>query len=508
MVWLDLGEPGTFARPTSAFDLWQDHGLGLLRTVLASSGATSEVLSLRALRSMNRLPRRLKGYDVLFMNVRSYTFPFARQAAHLFKRVNPTGLVVVGGMHATVASKEMEAVEAFDVICDGPGEETIVGLAGDPGSFPRLVSGRGSKSMADWPMLDRTLWPRPGPRDKIWPLEPPCGWGPGPVATVLTSRVCPWQCSFCNESAFVPAMGRKPVELVIEELNYLDDRFGPIGSVVIHDSMFFQQPAWLREWLDKYPRLARRPWPYWAAGRADTVRRWPDLFEALVRETNWNTVSIGFESGSDRVLKLLNKECSPEDNDFTIDLLNRIGDDMEREGRIRPRFWANIMLGIPGETRQDAFETIRMLRRMKKPLPSVSFYSPYPGSALGYQLIAEGKSLMTDENYHRYPVDEKVAGIDYQFYRDMLAGKFDAEIGRHVRSRSKPTRGDSAEVSHGLYLFDVRTGGKRLAYGPTPEKAYEYLRLRLTEPEMELVERDSHSRIRQRDLLQHVNELG
>lgn len=362
--------------------------------------------------------------------------------------------------------------------------------------------------MADWPMLDRTLWPRPGPRDRIWPLEPPCGWGPGPVATVLTSRVCPWQCSFCNESAFVPAMGRKPVELVIEELNYLDDRFGPIGSVVIHDSMFFQQPAWLREWLDKYPRLARRPWPYWAAGRADTVRRWPDLFEALVRETNWNTVSIGFESGSDRVLKLLNKECSPEDNDFTIDLLNRIGDDMERGGRIRPRFWANIMLGIPGETREDAFETMRMLRRMKKPLPSVSFYSPYPGSALGYQLIAEGKSLMTDENYHRYPVDEKVAGIDYQFYRDMLAGKFDAEIGRHVRSRSKPTRGDSAEVSHGLYLFDVRTGGKRLAYGPTPEKAYEYLRLRLTEPEMELVERDSHSRIRQRDLLQHVNELG
>ena len=73
-------------------------------------------------------------------------------------------------------------------------------------------------------------------------------------------------------------------------------------------------------------------WPYWAAARADTVRQWPDLFEALVRETNWTTVSIGFESGSDRVLRLLNKECTEDDNYFAIDLLNRIGDDMEAQG--------------------------------------------------------------------------------------------------------------------------------------------------------------------------------
>ena len=41
-----------------------------------------------------------------------------------------------------------------------------------------------------------------------------------------------------------------------------------------------------------------------------------------MRETNWNTISIGFESGSDRILRLLNKECTEEDNYFTIDLLN------------------------------------------------------------------------------------------------------------------------------------------------------------------------------------------
>jgi radical SAM superfamily enzyme YgiQ (UPF0313 family) len=223
-------------------------------------------------------------------------------------------------------------------------------------------------------------------------------------------------------------MGRKPVDQVIDELNFLDRKYG-VGSVVIHDSMFFQNPKWLKEWIEKYPRKTKR-WTYWAAGRADTVRQWPDLFEALVRETNWRTISIGFESGSDRMLRLLNKECTEEDNYFAIDLVNRIGDDLEAKGEQPPKFWSNIMLGIPGELPEDAFKTMRMLKHMKRVFPSIAFYAPYPGSALGNQLIAEGKSLMSKDNYHRFPDDEKVKGVDYQFYRDLLAGKYDAEINR------------------------------------------------------------------------------
>jgi radical SAM superfamily enzyme YgiQ (UPF0313 family) len=294
-----------------------------------------------------------------------------------------------------------------------------------------VILGVGAKSMAEWPMIDRTLWPQPASKKLArkfnWPLEPECGWGPGPVVTLLTSRVCPWQCVFCNENSYIPNMGRRPVEAVIDELNFLDQKYG-VGSLVIHDSMFFQNPSWLEEWLEKYPRKARHVWPYWAAARADTVRQWPDLFEALVKETNWDTVSIGFESGSDRVLKILNKECTEEDNYFTIDLLTRIGDEMERRGQKPPVFWSNIMLGIPGETREDAIKTMRMVKYTKRILPSISFYAPYPGSALGHQLIAEGKSLMTKENYHRFPDDEKVKGIDYAFYRRLLAGQYDDEV--------------------------------------------------------------------------------
>ncbi len=427
-LWLDLGDLGVFVRPAGAHDRWQDHGLGLLRTILKQNGVETDLFSTRSLRSWNELNKRVEGYDVLAMNVRSYTYPFAYQAAKIFKKVNPHGLVVTGGMHATVAPDEMETVAEFDRICQGPGENIIVDLLKDPRAFPRVITGVGSKSMADWPMMDRTMWPNPQLSDFPWPLEPECGWGPDPVATIITSRVCPWQCAFCNEASYIPNMGRKSVDQAIDELNFLDDQFGPLGSVVIHDSMFFQNPPWLKEWLEKYPRRAHRAWPYWAAGRTDTVRQWPDLLEALERETNWNIVSLGFESGSDRVLKILNKECTAEDNFFAIDLLNKIGDDLEARGRIPPKFWANIMLGIPGETREDAFDTIRMLKRMKRVLPSISYYAPYPGSALGYQLIAEGKSRMSKENYHRYPDDEKVKGIDYSFYKKLLQGKFDREV--------------------------------------------------------------------------------
>jgi radical SAM superfamily enzyme YgiQ (UPF0313 family) len=110
---------------------------------------------------------------------------------------------------------------------------------------------------------------------------------------------------------------------------------------------------------------------------------------------------------------------------------------MEREGRQAPRFWANIILGIPGETPEDAFKTMQMLKRMKRVLPSISFYAPYPGSALGFQLIAEGKSLMSKENYHRFPDDEKVKGVNYGFYRDLLAGRYDAEVNRGLGAEAQ-----------------------------------------------------------------------
>ena len=140
------------------------------------------------------------------------------------------------------------------------------------------------------------------------------------------------------------------------------------------------------------------------------------------------------------------KECTEEDNYFAIDLVNQLGEEFERQGRQPPKFWANIMLGIPGETPADAFKTMRMLKSMRYVWPSISYYAPYPGSALGYQLIAEGKSMMSKENYHRFPGDEKVKGVNYQFYRELLAGKYDAEVNQGLSPLDRQKPGVYAEA--------------------------------------------------------------
>lgn len=440
-----------------------DHGAGVLLTIARKAGIEFDRLSLRQMSGWGELRMAFKeiGAAQLCMNARSYNWPMAKQAARIFKDVNPAGKVLIGGMHSTVAPEEIESCEDIDHIVSGAGELVFLDLIADPAAFPRKVAGRSARGLDDWPRIDRTLWPRPDPRQggQEWPLENPCGWGPGPSASIITSRVCPYQCNFCSENAYIANMGRRSVDSVIDELNDLDTRFGPIGSVVFHDSLFMQQPKWLEEFAEKYPSKAHKPWPFWAASRADLVRRWPELFEALVREANWNTISIGFESGSDRVLRILNKECSEADNDYTIQLVNRIGDEMAAEGKTPPKFFANIMFGIPGETREDAFKTVRMLKSMRRVLPSFAFFAPYPGAALGYQIIAEGKSLMGGD-YHRFANEAKMTGIDYGFYNSLLAGAYDHIIDNgapmSVLTRSQGTNGIEQGGRDKTRMFDHR----------------------------------------------------
>lgn len=60
-LWLDLGEAGIFVYPAGAHDRWQDHGLGLLRTILRDKGVETDLFSLRSLKNWEELPKRLAG---------------------------------------------------------------------------------------------------------------------------------------------------------------------------------------------------------------------------------------------------------------------------------------------------------------------------------------------------------------------------------------------------------------------------------------------------------------
>ncbi len=61
---------------------------------------------------------------------------------------------------------------------------------------------------------------------------------------------------------------------------------------------------------------------------------------------------------------------------------------------------------------------------------------------------------------------------------------------------------------HYMYLFELRNGKKKLAYGQSPEDALEILRIRLSDAEMAEILTDQYTKILQRDLQKHVSELG
>jgi hypothetical protein len=61
---------------------------------------------------------------------------------------------------------------------------------------------------------------------------------------------------------------------------------------------------------------------------------------------------------------------------------------------------------------------------------------------------------------------------------------------------------------HYMYLFDLKSGKKKLAYGESPEDALDTLRVRLNEEEMDQILADQYIKISQRELQKHVGELG
>ncbi|MBK8049359.1 MAG: hypothetical protein IPK16_20920 [Anaerolineales bacterium] len=59
-----------------------------------------------------------------------------------------------------------------------------------------------------------------------------------------------------------------------------------------------------------------------------------------------------------------------------------------------------------------------------------------------------------------------------------------------------------------MYLFSLKNGKRKLAYGQSPEDALEILRMRLSEPEMSEILTDQYLKINQRELQQYVSDLG
>jgi radical SAM superfamily enzyme YgiQ (UPF0313 family) len=122
-------------------------------------------------------------------------------------------------------------------------------------------------------------------------------------------------------------------------------------------------------------------------------------------------VHVGFESGSQKMLDLMEKGTTVEQNYEAYKILKKMGIQM----------FGMFILGLPNETKQDVEATIKMLQTMRLEIPGTSFFTPFPGTVLYDYCKKNGLLAITDYgDYDRAKKTPKIKGIDYEYLEKML----------------------------------------------------------------------------------------
>ncbi|MDO8803961.1 MAG: radical SAM protein [Elusimicrobiota bacterium] len=299
-------------------------------------------------------------------------------------------MTLFGGAHPTFFP-EFIGEDGVDVICRGEGEEAVLDLldaldAGkDPGGIANLyVKKNGlisrnpvrclNKDLDEYPFPDRNLYDALGPgMDRS-------------VRTILTSRGCYFHCTFCFEDSIRELYKDKGahvrvrrIDKVVQELLELKN-VHKVKTVYFCDDVFGINRKWLYEFLEVYKKEIGLD--FICLVRAD-VMTGDERYAAKLKEAGCKSVFFGIESGSERLRNtVLNKQLKDKDIYEAARMLHAAG---------LPFRTYNIV-GLPDETLEDAFNTIKMNIAIKADYPWCSIFSPYPRTAL--TLYAQEKGCL------------------------------------------------------------------------------------------------------------------
>ena len=79
------------------------------------------------------------------------------------------------------------------------------------------------------------------------------------------------------------------------------------------------------------------------------------------------------------------------------------------------KIWANYMMGIPTETKEEVMDTVNMMKKIKPDIYSPAFYTPHPGSDLYEYCVKHDLSLVKDHAAYARNRQPKIKGVDYDF---------------------------------------------------------------------------------------------
>lgn len=387
---------------------WMNHGLAILSSAARQAGHEVSLLDLRRMTGWDDFARQAAqcGAAVFGITLMSVDFDAGVKCARLIRKHGGAARIVVGGPHASICPDELQAEDCFDVIVQGEGEITFPKLLEDLAGgrpLPRLVQGQRPENLDECPWADRDLF--------RCPEAPFVAFLPPPFVTLIAGRGCLYNCSYCQPAEkliFGGKVRRRSVENVIRELIFLRDKFR-FKSFMIHDDCITEDRPWVMTFCRRL-KAEGFDQPFVGQSRADIICRHPDMVDALY-EAGLRLFIIGLESGSDRVLKFLRKGCTREQNLAAARICRERG----------IKIWANYMLGLPTETKEELLETYSMLEEIRPYHCSPAFYTPHPGSDLFAWGQQRGIHLIKNHgDYRRNSYEPKIAGPDYGFVTQIL----------------------------------------------------------------------------------------
>ena len=295
------------------------------------------------------------------------------------KERKPECYIALGGPHATaVASITMERWDCIDCIVLGEGELTFVELIETlKANEKRIVAGTvmrtetGMIVEGDKRELVDSLDSLPFPAyDLYQPL-------PGEELFVEAGRGCPFKCTFCSTSPFWQRKHRvKSPQRIVDEIKYIQT-FHEVKRVHFTHDLFTTNQTWVEEVCHALIQ-SKSDIKWTCSSRIDTIT---ESLIALMAEAGCNAIFFGIESGSERVLKIIDKEIPFEKTCETVSLCYKYG--------ISPN--GGLILGFPFEDTKSFADTfnayLTLLKLGTKPIHIFS-YCPFAQSSL-YKSLGE-----------------------------------------------------------------------------------------------------------------------
>lgn len=368
-------------------------GIGYLFSSLKKNGYEPGMVDLQAKPDLNYLKGIFEKYNPGVIGVSAVTESItnAFKIAKLYKEIKPDGLAILGGVHATFTPQESLEKSAFDLVCRGEGEETVVEIMRHHleqyGQIEDIkgISYKNNGLICHNPdrelLVNLDVLPFPE-REELGPELYQIPY------SLISSRGCPGLCNFCVARILLKGKYRtRSVENVLEEIKTFDlERH---NVIVFQDSTFTADRKRLKAMCTGLQQLPKPPF-WWCESRVDAL---DSETVDLMKASGCQGIEFGVESGSQVVLDGIRKNIQKDDVRQAVQLCT--------ERKIKSL--CTIMIGHHCDTEETIIESIDFARELESFGAEVYYniVTPYPGTPIETEKIKNGIQIIAD-NYDEY----------------------------------------------------------------------------------------------------------